>query len=200
MKKLLTVCCLFLFALPAIADENDAKAYVQKAVSDVFAIVKDSSIDDKAKQTQLESLFMNHVDTKWMGQFVLGRFLRGQGAEVTSRFQTLYGDFLRMSYVPKFRQYNGGDVEIQRVNASGSNEYTVQTLLKNRGQGQPDIVVSYRLLQTGKAYKIIDIIGEGVSLITTQRTDFGSAVSQRGLDVFLDMLDKKVASLKNKTA
>ncbi|HCR85107.1 MAG TPA: hypothetical protein DIV86_00355, partial [Alphaproteobacteria bacterium] len=35
--------------------------------------------------------------------------------------------------------------------------------------------------KNGSSFKIVDIIGEGVSYITNQRSDFGSALSQMPL-------------------
>ena len=43
---------------------------------------------------------------------------------------------------------------------------------------------------------MLDIVAEGVSLIETQRSEFGSAINNNGLDNFLDDLEKRVKELK----
>ena len=43
---------------------------------------------------------------------------------------------------------------------------------------------------------ILDFIAEGISLIETQRSEFNSAISQNGMDKFLDILQERVEKLK----
>ena len=55
----------------------------------------------------------------------------------------------------------------------------------------PSVVMDYRLRPKGKGFKVVDIVIDSVSLLTTQRSEFNSEVSKRGLDFLIKALEKK---------
>jgi ABC-type transporter MlaC component len=59
--------------------------------------------------------------------------------------------------------------------------------------GNPSVFVDYTVRQDGKAYKVIDIAVEGISLRATQRTEFNSIVSSKGTDYLISALQKQAA-------
>ena len=48
-----------------------------------------------------------------------------------------------------------------------------------------------------KKFKIVDIVGEGISFSATQRTEFYYIIKNNGIDKFLEILNQKVIKLKN---
>jgi ABC-type transporter MlaC component len=42
---------------------------------------------------------------------------------------------------------------------------------------------------------LVDVVGEGISMIATQRSDFGGLLSRKGVDYFNEKLEKKVNKL-----
>ena len=56
------------------------------------------------------------------------------------------------------------------------------------------ILVDYRLRGDSGAFKIVDITVEGVSLLTTQRSEFNGIVERKGIDGLIEALKKQVAS------
>lgn len=195
MRKI-ALFALALLVLPAFAEagEKEARAYVQKLSNDVLAVLN-SSAESGAKQNKLISLFEQTVDTKWIGRFVLGRYYNQATAEQKKRYDALYRDFLIRSYVPKFKNYKGETVELTEVRKDGKDEYSVKTNIVSPAGGQP-IRVDYRVREAGGAFKVVDIISEGVSLITTQRSEFASVVSREGMDYLLEQIASRVESMK----
>lgn len=184
-----------LLVLPsfALAGEKEARTYVQKLSDDVLAVLN-SNAETNAKQDKLIGLFEKTVDTKWIGRFVLGRYYNQATADQKKRYDALYKDFLIRSYVPKFKNYKGETVELAEIRKDGKDEYMVKTNIVN-DRGEPPIRVDYRVKETG-GFKVIDIITEGVSLITTQRSEFGSVVSREGMDYLLDKIAARVEQMK----
>ncbi|MFN7401899.1 MAG: ABC transporter substrate-binding protein, partial [Alphaproteobacteria bacterium] len=43
----------------------------------------------------------------------------------------------------------------------------------------------------GNSFKLVDIVVEGVGLLTSQRSEFNSVVNQKGLDYLIEALKKK---------
>jgi len=193
---------MFVFANNVVASENHAesekvKQYVTKLSDDVLGVIAQKGISDAAKEAKLKEIFVASVDSKWMGKFVLGKYRRTATDEQIGKYMPLYNDYLIYTYIPKFRQYSGETYEILRVKRNDDGEFVVNIELKGVDDN-PDLRVDYRLIKNSKGeYKLIDIVGEGISLITTQRSDFGGLISKKGLDYFIGKLEKKVKKLSS---
>lgn len=175
---------------------GEAEVFVNDISEQVLSIIKDSSISDEEKEKQLRDFFEKYVNTGWMGKFVLGRYYRAASESEISYYNQLYHEYLMYSYVPKFREYKGTEFYITKVIPLEDGESMVQTEVRGI-KDSPDVRVDYRIRKDGDGfYKVIDIVGEGISLITTQRSDFGGLISQKGVSYFLDMLEKKVKAKK----
>ncbi|MCP5362195.1 MAG: ABC transporter substrate-binding protein [Hyphomicrobiales bacterium] len=175
--------------------ETDARKFVDNIAGEALGYIRDNNLSDEEKEQKLTKLFDAHVDTQWMGKFVLGKYYRTATDEQKKKYAGLYHAYLLKSYVPKFRTYTGENITIQKVFQEDSANYLVQTVIERQGD-QPEVRVDYRLQRNGKGkLQIIDIIGEGVSLITTQRSDFAGLISRKGLDYFLDRLSEKVQKM-----
>jgi phospholipid transport system substrate-binding protein len=189
-----------LFTIAGIANAKDTeavKAYLDKTSSEIIGVIQ-SDKSDSVKATELEKQFKAHVDTKWMANFVIGRYIHDATPAQKDKYFTSYQKYLINSYVPKFKQYTGQSFKISSVSESGKDEYVAKTTIASNRSSTGDIYVDYRIIKSGNSYKIVDIIGEGVSLITTQRSDFAGLITRRGFDFFLTKLEERVASQEAK--
>lgn len=193
---LVIACVLTLSAAPVFAGTEGARNFVQSLSNEVIAVIEKKS-SDKEKTKALEGVFLRAVDTDWMGRFVMGQNYRTLKDAQKQEYIGLYKDFLVHSYVPRFKEYTGEKLKIISIREDKNGEFFVQTELV-RSSDKPAVRVDYRLRQKDGTYRLIDIIGEGVSLITTQRSDFGGAISRQGADGFITMLRDRVKNLKAK--
>ena len=141
----------------------------------------------------------DNVDTDWMAKFVMGRYYNRMDDELKQKYLDLYKRYLFYSYLPRIRGYSGEKMEVMSVTEKSGDQFKVKTAIKS-DKAKGDILVDYRLRKEGKSFKVIDMIGEGVSLITTQRSDFAAPLSQRGPKYFVSRLEKKVKQLENKSS
>ena len=66
---------------------------------------------------------------------------------------------------------------------------TIRTKL-NLSSGQP-IPINYVMQRSGESWKIIDVVIEGISLVISNRTQFGTSISRDGLDTVIAKLEYK---------
>ena len=177
---------------PAYAGAEGAKHFLQDIGNKAVAIAARKQ-PFAARQAELEKLFTKSVDVPWVARFVLGKYWREATPAQQKAYLERYQGFLVKHYTSKFADYAGETFTITNVKEDGDNEYTL-TMDIARPHAE-DIVVDYRLREAGGSYKIFDIIVEGVSLITTHRSDFSAYVSQQGLDALIAELDRKTAAL-----
>jgi phospholipid transport system substrate-binding protein len=100
---------------------------------------------------------------------------------------------LLQSYIPKFKNYTNQKFEIKRILDQSEDEYLVETQIVN--ENQKPIRVDYKVRKiSDDNYRVFDVIAEGISLITTQRSEFGSILSRDGVDALIGKLKIKVES------
>ncbi len=166
------------------------QAFVYEVAGEVLSAVRAAPSNADAKRT-LEAVFTRYVDIEWVGQFVLGRHWKEAKPEQQQRFLSAYRSFMVGSYTTRLRDYSGDDYTVSAPRTAGEGRSAL-TMKVKRAQGAP-VVIDYKIRKSGDGYKIYDLVVEGISLITTQRSEFDSVVSQNGLDFLIDALVKKSA-------
>ncbi len=192
-KKILTIFLLSCFiAQPSIATEQEAANFINDLASRVIALIKDSNINDKEKELQLNSLFLKAVDTGWIGQFAMGKYWRTLSPTQKSQYIDLYQNYLTGLYVPNFRKYTGNSVKVTGSKEVRPHEYLVQTSLTDASNSL-NIRIDYQIIQKPglENFVIFDIVAEGVSLITAQRAEIGSAMEEGDFNALIALLIKK---------
>lgn len=196
MRKLAlfaTFCLAFLFhlATPAQADDKaDATAFANDLGHKALAVIVDGSLSKEAKQTQLEQLFQENVDIDWIGKFVLGRYWREASTEQQQAYLTNYKAFLIKHYTSNLSEFTDANFDVTKVEPSERGGQVVTMHLKR--PNAEDTIVNYtvRRKDDGK-FNVYDITVEGVSMITTQRSEFNSVASQKGVDYLISELGRR---------
>lgn len=175
----------------AIASNKDnARTFILAVSNNTLEIIENNKLNSKEKEAKLAQLFSESVDTEWIGKFVLGKYWRAASEEERSQYITLYKKFLIGSYVPRFKDYTNERISILNVIEKDEGEYLVKTEIVR--PKEPSIKVDYLVRKGSSEFKIFDIVAEGISLITTQRSEFGSVISRKGLDYLIDRLSIRV--------
>lgn len=186
----LTILILFPYISEASATTDNAKAFISKVSDDVLKVMETAQLSSEQKEEKLTVLFKTTVDTDWIAKFVLGQYWRSASLEQQNKYKGLHKQYLIKNYVPKFKEYSNQKVKIGAVQDQGDEEYLVETVISS--PDGPDVNVDYKVRkQKDGTFKIFDVIAEGVSMITTQRSEFGSILSRKGIDYLIEQLQAK---------
>ncbi len=158
---------------------TEVNKFVQSTSDKVMNILEKGS-SDSDKQAKLTNLFVETVDVNWIARFAIGKNWQSMNEKQQSEYLANYRKYLISSYVPVFKKYNGQKVLIKNINPVGNDQYVVTTEIQSENSGVP-YKVEYRVKKVDSQFKVRDIIAEGVSMINTQRSDFGSIVAEKGL-------------------
>ncbi|MCE3255568.1 MAG: toluene tolerance protein [Rickettsiaceae bacterium] len=201
MKKILSsvLVCLF-FANPSFADDiKDVEKFVNDFGNKIIDTAGNSKLSVNQRRDRLVAIIEPVVDTDWIAKFVLGRHYRTATGEQKDQFKKLYREFMINTYSPKFNGYSGEKFSITSVTSDG-NYYTAKCLFFPKNDA-PTVNVDFRVRKnTEKAepkFLVFDIVAEGVSLIETQRSEFGSVITKSGLDGFMKDLQERIKALKS---
>jgi len=201
LKKFLLILTInFAVLNPAWAGQSkEAENFVNDFGNKIIATASNKSFSVEERKQQLINQIESIVDSKWISRFVLATNYQSATQAQRDRFEGLYRDFMIYTYAPSFKGYN--NEKFQVVDSIQQGKYYLVKCVFIPADS-PKVNVSFRLKKAeGKAgFDLLDIIAEGVSLIETQRSEFGSVISAKGLDGFLDDLEARVKVLKTTPA
>ena len=166
-------------------------AVVERTTSGVIAILTDTKLSTDEKRKRVEDVVLASVDFETLSKLVIARnwskFTDAQRAE----FMTLFKNHLSMTYGRNVESYKNEKVTITGSREESGGDTTVKTKILRGGPG--DILVDYRMRQTAGTWKIIDVIIEGVSLVSNFRSQFQDVVAGGGPERLLTLLREKNA-------
>jgi phospholipid transport system substrate-binding protein len=186
----------FFFAGAALAQELSPEQLVQKITSDVLAAVKSDqqlAAGDKSKAVKLaEEKVLPYVDFEYATRLAVGRAWRQASPEQHQRLVTEFRNMLVRTYTNSISAYEGQTLKVLPSRGKGDNsadESTVRTQFVRAG-GQP-LPIDFQMHKAGNAWKVYDIVVEGVSLVLTYRSEFDAIVKQQGIDGLIKALAQK---------
>ncbi len=146
------------------------------------------------RQSQFRALFHRDFDLPGIARFVLGRYWRTASPEEQKEFLKLFEDYVVYVYTARLSDFQGEQFKINSARPD-QDLVIVSTDVMTPGAPQP-LKVDWRLVNDDGAYKISDVIVEGVSMLVTQRSEFASVIQRHGGQVqgLINLMREKTAS------
>jgi phospholipid transport system substrate-binding protein len=136
------------------------------------------NVDPSRRVARFRELFVEDFDVPGIARFVLGRYWRLATPAQQQEFVRVFTDYIALAYSNRLSEYSG-----ERLRVTGSRPAQDGQLVSSeivRPNGQPPARVEWLLTPQGGAYKISDVIVEGVSMAVTQRSEFASVIQRNG--------------------
>lgn len=177
-----------------IAVAADSPAEVVRKLSDaVIAVLQEKGPSPEAKREKIRGIVEGFVDFPTMSRLVLARNWQSLDDAKKKEFTEEFKRHLSVTYGKNVETYNNEKVQIVGDRDEGRGDWTVQTKIL-RPQGGGDILVGYRVRQAGGEWKVIDLMIEGVSLVSSFRSQFQEVIANGGVERLLQLLREKNAA------
>jgi phospholipid transport system substrate-binding protein len=180
--------------LPASSATETPEQFVERTSNEVLSILRDGGLSHDAKIAKLEVMLDERSDFETISKLVLAVHYKKFSDAQKKDFVSLLHRYLTTTYGHQIDNYANETVSITGGREEARGDYTVQTKIR-RTSGQ-DLAVEYRLRKVGDAWRVIDVIGEGISLVSNLRSQFGEILSDGGPEKLLKVLREKNASGK----
>jgi phospholipid transport system substrate-binding protein len=181
-----------LLGLPSAARAADAPREVVELNSQKVLAILNSGGSDDDKIKQLEQLAYSVIDFDTVSRLVLAKYWKQFSPEQRQQFEDEFKRALTVSYGRRIGQFGQEKVVIVGERQEPLGDVTVQSRIVGGKAG--DIKVDYRLRQKDGTWYVIDVIVEGVSIVSSYRTQFQEIIGQGGPDRLLAELHQKNAS------
>lgn len=166
---------------------------VEGLAGQVVAVLKDNALSSDAKRARIEAIAYEAIDFVTLSKLVLARNWPKFSPPQRAEFEQEFKRHLSVTYGRNIDSYKNETVKILGERQEARGDVTVHSKIL-RGGGSEDVLVDYRLRQRDGQWRIIDVIVEGVSLVSNFRSQFQDIVAQGGPDRLLVLLREKNAS------
>jgi phospholipid transport system substrate-binding protein len=171
-------------ATPAAA--GTAREAVEATVAQVLEVLRQPDESAAGRRTQIEQIAYARFDFDTMGRLVLARNWKRFNAEQRDGFITEFKRHLSRSYGTRISRYEQEKLETVGERQEKRGDVTVLTVIRG---GQLDgAVIDYRMRERDGEWRVIDVIIEGVSLVSNFRSQFRDIVSKQGPDGLIAQL------------
>jgi phospholipid transport system substrate-binding protein len=176
----------------AEAAGDDAAGFMNRLLNRAIEILNDKASPAERRE-RFRQLFHADFDGPGIARFVLGHYWRQASPAERQEFLRLFETYVVYVYSTRLADFGG---ETFKVRGSHRNQAAiiVSTDILGPGAAAP-LAVDWRLVGDDGAYKIVDIIVGGISLMATERSEFASVIERHGGQV-----DRLLALMRQKTA
>lgn len=189
---LLTAAALTLSASSmAMAKPKDATGFLKARHAKVERILKKSK--SEARATALTSELSKLLDYQALSKRALRDQWDGLTEAQRTEFSTLLSQLVERSYQQNLESTLEFKVAYSPAEKRGD-ELLVQTVARStRNRRAPEITIDYKLLPAATAWRVVDIITDGVSLVANYRSQFNRIIKKYGWPGLIERMHKKLA-------
>jgi phospholipid transport system substrate-binding protein len=137
----------------------------------------------------IDKEFLPHVDVDYAAQQVLGKHWRTATADQRKRFVDAFYKSLLTTYGDALVDFTGDRMKVLPFQGDATQpRVSVRTEIKRSNGATVAVAYGLRKLD-GSAWKVWDVVIEGISYVKSFREDFGLEIEQKGLDALLKRLE-----------
>jgi phospholipid transport system substrate-binding protein len=175
-------------------DISSAEKVLKSKLDAVIVVLQKNDLEQETKNNEIIEIITPIFDFSLMAKLSLGRkYWSGLTKEDKKRFTDLFVKRLKESYLEKLNLYTN-EIIVYRAPVQVKKKIHIPTELISKDN---KIDMLYKLYKSKRSWKIYDIEIQGVSIISTYRSQFAEVMSTGTIDDLLLKLEKQE---KEKTA
>lgn len=179
-------------AAAAAATESAPRAMVQQTIDAVLVVLNDKSLSTPQKRSRIEEIAYQRFDFPTVAKLVLARNWQRFSKPQQGQFIEEFKRYLAVNYGNRIERYDQQKVEIVGERQEPRGDVTIQSVV--RGGEFEGATVDYRLRQNEGRWLVIDVIVEGISLVSNFRDQFKEVLARGGPEELLEALRAKNAA------
>lgn len=182
----------------AVASAPTPRVVVEQTVAQVIEVLKQEQLPTAQKQERIQDIAYAHFDFPTMSRLVLARTWKRFAPPQQQRFQVEFKTFLAKQYGTRLLSYEQEQVELLGERVEPRGDVTVRTRIVGGDFAGADVDYRMRKGKDGE-WRAIDVVIEGISLVSNYRDQFQAIVGKRGPEGLLAELAKKNAEAEAKS-
>lgn len=179
-------------ALAVTESEASARAVVEQTVDEVLAILSNDSVPTSERLRSIEEVVYGRFDLQAMSRMVLARNWKTFSKEQQTEYVAEFKKYLSNNYGSRIERYDQQKVDFLGARDEPRGDVVVRTkIIGGEFEGSQ---VDYRLRKQSEKWLVIDVVIEGISMVSNFRDQFKQVVSDGGPELLLRKLREKNAA------
>jgi phospholipid transport system substrate-binding protein len=180
--------------VPAMAAEDPditivPRTLIEDAATKIVTILARKGQETDARVAEIEEIAYELFDFTTMSKLVLARNWRKLDKEKRAEFVREFKRNLSRTYGTRLDRYDQENIEVFGTQVEPRDDVSVKTRVVG---GQFDgAVISYRLRERSERWRIIDVVIEGISLVSNYRSQFAEILNTGTIDDLMVKLRDK---------
>ena len=179
----------------AAAQQDTPDALIKSSFEEAKSIVRQTTDPRKLRQIA-EQRFLPYFDFAQMTRLAVGPGWRRATPQQQQALTDAFRSLLINTYTSALNQASSlldKTLEVKPVQRTDNKDAFVRTIIHS--PDRPPLAVDYRMLNGGQGWKVYDVVVEGVSLVTTYRSEFSEEVQRGGVPGLIKTLEDKNRSI-----
>jgi phospholipid transport system substrate-binding protein len=165
------------------------RSLIEDAATKIVSILGRKDGEANTRVAQIEEIAYELFDFTTMSKLVLARNWRKLDKEKRAEFVREFKRNLSRTYGTRLDRYDQENIEVFGTQVEPRNDVSVKTRVVG---GQFDgAVISYRLRERSERWRIIDVVIEGISLVSNYRSQFAEILNTGTIDDLMVKLRDK---------
>lgn len=201
-KWLVAILTATVFMVPATttiaSEQSDPYVMINEVAMLTFDRIKREKAQIKNNpellRTVMEEELLPYIDYRFSAFKVLGKYASKVPREKLLEFVSVFREYLITSYAVALGYYDDQQVEFApALEFDGRSDVTVRAVIKDGDR--PDIKVAFKVRKDRQSdqWQVYDMVAEGISLLSSKRTEFESILRQDGIDKVIELMRKSIA-------
>lgn len=190
---LLSLFVLSLFFLPCAAKAGEVTDIVKADIDRTLSALKDPALQGpenrELRSERVRGTVEELFDFEEVSKRSLGRYWRARTEAERHEFVRLFTALLENSYMDRIYEHRDDKVLYTGEVSRGGKVEVRTKVITTKGTEVP---ISYRLMNKDGAWKAYDMVVEGVSLLSTYRTQFDEKIQSSSYEALVEHLREKV--------
>lgn len=167
---------------------------IQSFYDTLLATMKQGpALGRSGRYKRLAPVLDRRFDLPFMAQLAVGPSWGSMTAAQQKEITDAFGRYLAAVYADRFDSYSGEKFEVQGERPYGANVIVDTRIVKSDGE---PVAINYLMRNDKGAWRVADIYLDGtISQMATQRAEFHSILSRKGIEGLIGALNQKADRL-----
>lgn len=167
---------------------------IKSTIDSILNILKDKNLslptNKKERRNKIGALIREHFDFEEMAKRALARHWGKRTHEEKKKFIPIFSELLVASYTGKIEAYTDEKITYDKEVIKGNGKYgIVNTTIVTKNVNIP---IDYKVMIKGSKWWVYDVLIEGVSLISTYRSQYNKIILRESYAKLIQKMKNKL--------
>jgi phospholipid transport system substrate-binding protein len=173
-----------------VAPPAEAARFVTALGEQAFKVLANQTASLEQREEHVRQLLSRNFALNKIGRFVLGHSWKKASEAQQTEYLQLFSQYVLTTYARRLGGYTGEKLEIVKAQPMGKRDAVV--ISKIHRPGTTPLSCGWRVRLDDNRFQIMDVIIEGVSMISAQRSEFAAVVKSKGMDGLIESLRMQI--------